>query len=518
MPITNLIAVRNVARFVVAAALLATAAPASAQADADLRQKVAAWVTGERQRLVQELRSLLAIPNVAADKENIRRNATHLQSMLTARGFTGSLLETGGNPLVFGELKVPSATRTILFYCHYDGQPVDPKAWKQPDPFTPVLRTGRVDQGGEIVPDTRPVTAYEPDWRLYARSASDDKSPIVALLGAIDALKTLRLAPTANIRVILDGEEEASSPSLVPAIAKYRDKLTADLMVILDGPIHSSGRPTIAYGARGIVTLDLTVFGPKVGVHSGNYGNWIPNPAQRLAALLASMKDDDGRVMVKGFNDAVAPLSKEEQAIVDAVPEDASRMLQTFGVAAPEKAFPALQAGLQYPTLNVRGLASAHVGADARTIIPDRATAAIDIRLVKETRADDLIEKLRAHIRERGFHLLAGEPDDQARRSHAKLASLVVSETVTNAFRTSPVDPQARRVAIALERAFGAAPVQLRTLGGTVPIAPFIEALGFPAILVPVVNFDNNQHEENENLRLGHFFQAIEIVAAILRS
>src|SRR5688572_29996206 len=525
MPITNLIGARRRAPsarmaslFTAAIAVLAMTFPGAAQPDADLRQKVAAWVKGEQQRLVQELRNLLAIPNVAADRENIRRNATHLQNMLTARMFTASLLETGGNPLVFGELKVPNATRTILFYCHYDGQPVDPKAWKQPDPFKPVLRTGRVDQGGEIVPDTRPTAAYEPDWRLYARSASDDKSPIVALLGAIDALRTLRLAPTANIRVIFDGEEEASSPSLVPAIAKYRDKLTADLMVILDGPIHSSGRPTIAYGARGIATLNLTVFGPKVGVHSGNYGNWIPNPAQRLASLLASMKDDDGRVTVKGFYDAVTPLSREEQAIIDAVPDDAARMLQTFGVSAPEKAFQALQAGLQYPTLNVRGLSSAHVGAGARTIIPDRATAAIDIRLVKETRAEDLIEKVRAHIRGRGFHLLAGEPDEEARRTHSKIASLVVSETVTNAFRTSPLDPQARRVAVALERSFGAPPVQLRTLGGTVPIAPFIEALGFPAILVPVVNFDNNQHEENENLRLGNFFQAIEIIAAILRS
>jgi acetylornithine deacetylase/succinyl-diaminopimelate desuccinylase-like protein len=523
MPITNLISAlrrapsaRMATLFTASVALLAMISPAAAQSDSDLRQKVSGWVGGEQPRLVKELTDLLSIPNVAADRENIRRNAAHLQKMLAARGFAASVLETAGNPLVFGELRFPNATRTILFYSHYDGQPVDPKAWKQPDPFKPVLRTGRVDQGGEIVADARPITKYEQDWRIYARSASDDKSPIVALLGAIDALKALGLPPTTNIRVIFDGEEEASSPSLVPAIARYRDQLTADLMVILDGPIHSSGRPTIAYGARGIATLDLTVYGPRVGVHSGNYGNWIPNPAQRLASLLASMKDDDGRATVKGFYDAVTALSKEEQAIVDAVPDDAARMLQTFGVSAPEKAFPALQAGLQYPTLNVRGLASAHVGAGARTIIPDRATAAIDIRLVKETRAEDLIEKLRAHIRERGFHLIAGEPDDETRRAHQKIASIVVSETVTNAFRTSPLDPQARRVAVALERSFGAPPVQLRTLGGTVPIAPFIEALGFPAISLPGVNFDNNQHGENENLRLGHFFRAITTMAALL--
>jgi acetylornithine deacetylase/succinyl-diaminopimelate desuccinylase-like protein len=506
-------------RILIAAALsvLAICVP-TAQDGGELRKQVGAWVASNQQAVVGELMELLAIPNVAADRANIRRNAEHLRAMLTRRGFSAELLETSGNPLVFAELKVPGASRTILFYSHYDGQPVDPKAWKQPDPFKPVLRTGRMDRGGEAIADVAKVTKFEQDWRIYARSASDDKSPIVALCTAIDALKSLKLAPTSNIRVILDGEEEASSPSLVPAIGRYREKLKADLMVILDGPIHSSGRPTIAYGARGIVTLNLTVFGPKSGVHSGNYGNWIPNPAQRLATLLASMKQDDGRVTVKGFYDGIVPLSAEEQALLDAVPDDAEQMLRTFGVAEPENAFPKLQTALQSPTLNVRGLTSAHVGAGARTIIPDRATAAIDLRLVKETPAADLIEKIRAHVRGQGYHLIEGEPDDATRAKHGRIASLVVSETSTSAFRTPPSNPQARRVAEALHSTFGAPPVQLRTLGGTVPIAPFIEALGFPAILVPVVNFDNNQHEENENLRIGNLFQAVEIVAAILRS
>jgi acetylornithine deacetylase/succinyl-diaminopimelate desuccinylase-like protein len=496
----------------------ASIGPASAQAGADLRRQVADWVQGHQQALVDELIALLSIPNVASDRANIRRNAEHLQAMLARRGFSAELLETAGNPLVYGELEAPGATRTILFYSHYDGQPVDPRAWKQESPFDPVLRTGRLDAGAAIVPNPRAVTAYEPDWRLYGRSASDDKSPIVALCAALDALKALNLTPASNIRVILDGEEEAGSPSLVPAIDRYRDRLRADLMVILDGPIHSSGRPTIAYGARGIVTLNLTVYGPRAGVHSGNYGNWIPNPAQRLASLLASMKDESGRVTIAGFYDAVVPLSAQEQALLDAVPDDAPRMLRTFGVAQPEPAFPSLQRALQYPTLNVRGLSSAHVGAGARTIIPDRATAAIDIRLVKETGAQDLVSKVRAHVRKQGYHVIDADPTDELRTTHSRIASIVVSEAATNAFRTPPADPQATRVARALEASFGSPPVQLRTLGGTVPIAPFIEALGFPAILVPVVNFDNNQHEENENLRLGNFFQAIEIVAAILRS
>jgi acetylornithine deacetylase/succinyl-diaminopimelate desuccinylase-like protein len=504
--------------FALGSALLALSAGTGAQSGSELRTKVGGWVQQNQRPLVRELVELLSIPNVAADRQNIRRNAEHLRQMLLRRGFAAEVLETAGNPLVYGELKVPGASRTLLIYSHYDGQPVNPSGWKQPDPFKPVLRTGRVDRGGEDVPNFDAVNRFETEWRLYARSASDDKSPIVALCAALDALKALGTGPASNIRVILDGEEEASSPSLVPAIAKYRDKLQADLMVILDGPIHSSGRPTIAYGARGVATLDLTVYGPRAGVHSGNYGNWIPNPAQRLATLLASMKDDSGKVLVAGFYDGLPPLTPEEKALLEAVPDDAASMLKTFGVASPEQAFPSLQSALQSPTLNVRGLSSAFVGDGARTIIPDRATAAIDLRLVKETKAVDLIEKVRAHVRKAGYHLLDRDPTDEERARHPRIASIVPAATVMHAFRTSPLDPEARRIASALEAAFGAPPVQLRTLGGSVPIVPFIDALGFPAVLVPTVNFDNNQHEENENLRLREFFQAIEIVAALLRS
>ena len=474
------------------------------------------WVDAHRREVVGELSALVSIPNVASDRPNIRRNAELLKGMLERRGMSAEVLETEGNPLVFGELKVSGARRTLLFYAHYDGQPVDPPAWKQPSPYIPVLRTARLDRGGGLIPDLT-ASDIDPEWRLYARSAADDKGPIVALCAALDAIRASG-QPSSNVRVVLDGEEEANSASLVPAIARYRDRLRADLMVILDGPIHSSGRPTVAYGARGIVTAGLTVFGPRAGVHSGNYGNWIPNPAQRLSALLASMVGDDGRVLVEGFYDGIEPPSPEERAMLDAVPDDGDRLLRTFGVARPQAAFPKLQDALQVPTLNVRGLASAHVGAGARTIIPDRATAAIDIRLVKETRAGDLLEKVRAHIRRQGYLLVEGDPDDGTRARHSKIARLAVLDEPTSAFRTSPSDPEARPVVASIQKAFGAPPIQLRTLGGTVPIALFIDALGFPAVIVPTVNFDNNQHEENENLRLGSLFQAIEIVAAVLRS
>jgi acetylornithine deacetylase/succinyl-diaminopimelate desuccinylase-like protein len=503
-------------KLAVVVALILSAAPAFAQTDA--REAARVWVAANQKAIVTELATLLAIPNVAADRANIRRNAEHLRGMLARRGFAAELLETRGNPLVYGELRVPGATRTLLLYSHYDGQPVAPAGWRQKDPFTPVLRSGRVDQGGKDLGAPQDAAAFEPDWRIYARSASDDKSPIVALCAAVDALKARGLQPSANLRVILDGEEEASSPSLVPAIAQYRDKLRADAMIILDGPIHSTGRPTVALGARGIVTFNLTVFGPKAGIHSGNYGNWIPNPAERLASLLASMKDGEGRVLVAGWNDGIAPLTAGERAMAEALPDDSANMLRAFGVAAPSAAYPNQQQALQWPTLNVRGLASAHVGAGARTIIPDRATAAMDIRLVKETTAEAMLEKLRRHVRAQGFHLVEREPDDETRATHGKIARIEVSESFMSAFRTPAADPQASAVIAALGQAFAEPPIVIRTLGGSVPIAPFIEALGFPAFLVPTVNFDNNQHEENENLRIGTFFQAVEIIAVVLRA
>ncbi len=482
---------------------------------AGLKQKVDAWVTANQRAVVTELVELLAIPNVAADRENIRKNATRLRELLAKRGLTAEILETTGNPLVWGELKVPGATRTILLYAHYDGQPVNPKDWRQPSPFTPILRAGKMESGAADVADLATRATFEADQRIYARSASDDKSPIVAVVAALDALKANGLQPSSNIRVILDGEEEASSPSLVPAIAKYRDKLTADAIFILDGPLHPSERPTIVFGARGLLTLRLTTFGPKVPLHSGHYGNWVPNPAMRLAQLLASMKTDDGTVLIKGFNDGLPPLSAEEQAIIDGVPDDPAALQALYGIAGPERPGLKLQASLQYPSLNVRGLSSAFVGGEARTIIPATATAEIDVRLVKETAAVRLKELVVAHIRAQGWHVVSTDPDDATRAKYQKVVK-VESGPETNGFRTSPLLPISKQVVSSMQDVFGAPPVQIRTSGGTVPIAPFIEALGFPAISLPTVNFDNNQHGENENLRLGHFFRAITTMAALL--
>ena len=364
----------------------------------------------------------------------------------------------------------------------------------------------------------RALTRFEPDWRLYARSASDDKSPIVALCAALDALTASSLRPTSNLRVILDGEEEASSPSLVPAIARYRDKLRADAMVILDGPIHSSGRPTVAFGARGIVTLDLTVFGPKSGVHSGNYGNWVPNPAERLAALLATMKDDDGRVLVAGFYDGIQPLvagragdARRRAGRLGRHAQDVRHRRAVESVSAPPGRPAVPDAERPRPGQRARRRRGAHDhsrsrdGGDGHP--PGQGNApGRSRREGPGARPHAGLPPRRRRARRHGARRTGRSPRSPCRRR-----------------RPTPSGPRRSirrrgRIAAGITSAFGAPPVQLRTLGGTVPIAPFIDALGFPAVLVPMVNFDNNQHEENENLRLGHLFQAIETIAAILRS
>jgi acetylornithine deacetylase/succinyl-diaminopimelate desuccinylase-like protein len=494
------------------------AGPAAAQSGSGsgLREQVERYVDSHQQQIVAELTDLLFIPNVAADKVSIRKNAAFLKTMLELRGLTASLLETDGNPLVYGEMNAPYATRTLLIYAHYDGQPVNAPDWKQATPFTPTLRDGRMEDGGKEIPGLRTLSTFHPDWRIYARSASDDKSPIVALMTALDALKASGRTPTSNIRVVLDGEEEAGSASLVPAIAKYGDRFKADAMLILDGPVHPSEKPTLVFGARGIATLELTVYGPKFPLHSGHYGNWVPNPAMRLAQLLATFKDDRGRVLVEGFYDGITPLTPEEQAMLDAVPDSADRLKALFGIAAPEDPERSLQASLQRPSFIVRGMSSMFTGGGARTVVPDRGVASIDIRLVKETPSDKMIEKVRAHLIKQGYHVVSEDPDDKTRAAHSKIVKLAVGAGGTNAYRTSPVAPISIALADAMTKMFGEPPVRIRTSGGTVPIAHFIDALGFPAISVPIVNFDNNQHGENENLRLGHLWRGVVTLAAVL--
>lgn len=489
---------------------------AQSAAPSGLRSTLETYIGSHQRAIVSELVDLLSIPNLVADTDNIERNASYLRDMLGRHGFRAEVLKTRGNPFVYGAMDVPGAKRTILLYAHYDGQPVDPLRWKQKNPFIPVLRDGRMEDGAREVSGLKALKEFKPEWRLYARSASDNKAPIIALCAALDALKAAGVIPTANVRVLIDGELESGSPTLAEVLAAHRDKLAADLLVLLDDPVHPSGRPTVIFGARGGLGIELTTYGPKFGVHSGHYGNWVPNPGIRLARLLASMKDDEGQVLVKGFYDGLEPLQPDEEAMLREVPDDAPSLMKLFGIAAPESPGLSLQQALQRPSLNIRGMTSAYTGPDARTIIPDTAVAALEIRLAKETPSHAMAEKILAHIRAQGYYVMESDPDDVTRARNPRIVKVVLREGI-EAYRTSALLPESRLVVAALERMFGEKPVQIRTSGATVPAAAVLTgALKFPAISLPIVNFDNNQHGENENLRLGHLFTGIESIAALL--
>jgi acetylornithine deacetylase/succinyl-diaminopimelate desuccinylase-like protein len=470
-------------------------------------------------RIVRELTEFLAIPNVASDTVNIQRNAARLVEMLEARGIeTHQLPISGRGPVVFGKLVTPEAKRTVIFYAHYDGQPVDAGAWTDGKPFEPALRDNAMESGGKRIPfpenaDKHPAI-YKDDWRIFARSASDDKSPIVAMLAALDALRAQRISLGVSLKVIFEGEEEAGSTHLQKALELHQNLLGADLLITGDGPVHPSGRPLIFFGNRGDIGLDVTVYGPLRALHSGHYGNWAPNPAMELSRLLGSMKDAGGRVLIDGYYDDVVPLTAVEKEWLGKMPDNDAELEHELGIAQPEGSGRKLVELLQEPSLNIRGLNSAYVGEHAQNVVPDKAEASIDARLVKGEDPRKKFEQIVGFIRRQGYFVVDREPTMDERRAHALIAK-VIDEGGYRASRTAMDLPVSKAMIQVVQDATGGHAVIAPGLGGSVPMYIF-EDIGLPWIGVPIVNYDNHQHSSDENLRLGHLWNGIELYAAIL--
>lgn len=480
-----------------------------------VREQVRAYRQKHDVAIVRTLAEFLSLPNVASDRENIEKNARWILREFERRGIRGELLRVGDSPpVVYGEQLVPGARRTVVFYVHYDGQPVDPSQWAT-DPWTPVLRDNPLEQGGRLIEWSALRSPVPGEWRLYARSASDDKSPLIALLTALDALRAAEIPLSVNIKFFLEGEEEAGSPHLADLIRRYADRLTADVWLLCDGPVHQTRRPQVYFGARGIADLELTVYGPIRPLHSGHYGNWAPNPAVLLSHLLVSMRTPEGRIQIPGFYDDVRPLTeREKQALAD-VPHSDAPLRNDIGVAWTEGSGKKLNELIMAPALNVRGIQAGHVGETAQNAIPTEARASIDFRLVPDQTPEGVRRRVEDHIRRQGFYIVSETPDLSLRRRYPRIVKLEWGPGYPPA-RTSMDAPVSQALLRLLADALGTPIIALPTLGGSVPMYLFLDVLRTPVIGVPIVNHDNNQHGANENLRLQNLWDGIEMFAVLL--
>jgi acetylornithine deacetylase/succinyl-diaminopimelate desuccinylase-like protein len=465
---------------------------------AQVAQEVRDYRTNNEDRIIRELSDFLAIPNIASDTANIQKNADHLVELLEARGIETHLFAIKDRgPVIFGKLNSLTATKTIIFYAHYDGQPVDAAAWSDGGkPFEPTLRSNALEAGGKRIPfpenSPQHPAVYNDDTRIYARSASDDKSPIIALLAALDALRAKNIPLTVNLKVILDGEEEAGSPNL-----------------------HQSGRPLVFFGNRGMLGFDITTYGAIRALHSGHYGNWAPNPALELSKLLAGMKDETGRVVIPGFYDDVVPLGPVEQKVLEEMPDNDAQLAKDLQFQKPDGGGKKLIELLQLPSLNIRGIRSAYVGEQSQNVVPEKAEASLDVRLVPGEAPDKKYEQILEYIRKQDFFITSAEPTKEERLAHDRVAKVTQDAFNYRASRTAMDLPISQLVISVVEGATNKEAVIAPTLGGSVPMYIF-EDLQLPWVGVPIVNADNHQHSSDENLRLGNLWRGIEIYAALL--
>jgi acetylornithine deacetylase/succinyl-diaminopimelate desuccinylase-like protein len=456
------------------------------------------YTTQHQPQLIEAFRELLSIPNVAADPAGLKRNADALVDMLRKRGVDSRLLSiAGAPPIVYGQIVVPGAKHTIVFYAHYDGQPVTPSEWEGA-PFTPVIRE------------------VDGEKRIYARSAGDDKAAIFAQLTALDALHEAKVPLRANIRFVWEGEEEAGSPHLEQILDANRELISGDVWLICDGPVDQSGRQTVVFGARGDAHLELTVFGPHHGLHSGHYGNWAPNPAMMLSHLLAEMKDENGHVLIPHFYDGIEPLSPLEKTALARAPVNDLMLMNSFWLGHVEGNGKHLLELINEPSLNINGFASGQIGARATNVIPPTATADLDLRLVVGIDWREQQQRMIDYIQSRGYFIVDSEPTRETLIQRPKVALVKRDEAGYNAVRTRMDLPIAQEVIRAVESARGDV-VLLPTMGGSVPLGAMERAAQTHTITVPIANYDDNQHAANENLRLQNLWDGVETMAALLQ-
>ena len=469
---------------------------------------------------LDEFIEFLSYPNDANYESDIYKLMDWTENKFKSLDFKINRLDTETIPLMLASKHISDDYKTVLIYMHLDGQPVDLSKWNQENPFIPVYKLKEdgkfVDYDSNKIANIDYETLEEKDIRIFARASSDAKGPVMMLIQAMKFMNSKNIDNKFNLKLIMDFEEEKGSPSLPDAVKKHSTILKSDALLIFDGPQHESDLPTLNFGNRGISSITLKTYGPVVPQHSGHFGNYAPNPVFRMSNILSSMKDENGIVKIKGYYDGIT-ISDQVKKYLDNVPDDEESMLNKMQFKKPESVGSSYQEAIQFPSLNVRGIRAGWVEDEVRTIVPSECIAEIDVRLVIESDGYRLHDLIKKHIEDLGYVVLDHEPSKEERMKYEKIVKF--NSTVSYpAFRTDIDSDLGNWLSETLTRTFGVEPVLRRTSGGSVPISPFVNVLNIPAVGVPTVNKDNNQHSPNENIKLINYIKGIESFVGILSS
>ncbi len=494
-------------------AAAALAAVASAAQAASPRDKVRAWRVAHEREILTDFETFLSMPDVATTVPDVEKNAAYIQAQLQARGFKTQILHAAPDtpPSVFAEYDTPGAKRTVVFYAHYDGQPVSQKGWINP-PFEPTVRTALPE--AKVI-DWKTSTTLDPNWRVFARATGDDKGSIQALISAFDALKANHIKPTVNIKLLYEGEEEQGSPHFASLVGQNLALLKTDALVMGDGPMSQTGRQMINFGNRGIASFTMTVYGPMKPLHDGHYGSWVPSPSVMIANLVASMRADDGHILIPHIYDDVTPVTDADRAALAAMPPVEGDLKKALGLGR-NIGTARLADGYLSPTLNVRAIHVGDDGPNAANAIATEGHASLDFRLAPGETPAHVKDLTEAYLEQQGWFIVRDTPDLATRLAHPKIVRVNWDAGGSTATKTSLDLPAAKAIASSIGRTVGYPPIQLPIVGASSGMADVVDQLHTPMVGVSIANYDDNQHAQNENLRLGNLWDGIEVYAGLL--
>jgi acetylornithine deacetylase/succinyl-diaminopimelate desuccinylase-like protein len=444
-------------------------------------EKIYEYIDSNYQNFIKELVRLVNQPSVSAKHEGIQECAKMVEQMLKTLGFsTNFIQEKKGNPVVYGELKAKEPRKTLLFYNHYDVQPIEPFEEWICDPFSGEIREGRI----------------------YGRGVSDNKGNIISRLKAVQAfLETTGEVP-ANIKFIIEGEEEIGSPNLQPIVKKYKDLFSADAAIWEFGGTDRHGRPIIYLGLKGVLSVELEAKGASRDVHSAN-APLIPNPAWRLIWALNTLKNEKDEILIEGFYDDVeTPLTEEIKCLKD-IPfeeEEEKKELALKEFLHKASGLDALKALLYKPTCTINGFVSGYTGTGSKTVLPNKATAKLDFRLVSHQRPEKIFRKLVKHLKSHGFGDIH-----------------VIEHGSTEPVKTPITDKFAQTVVKTAEKIYNKKAVVYPTSAGSGPMHLFRNWLGYPIVSVGCAHAESRGHAPNENIMIDGFVQGTKFIAAVIQ-